>query len=386
MKKKLLLLLIPAIAFISSGGCKKPTTAPELPTPTPVNTAVTVENVLDGVFAEGSLNYVKLKIDSAGTLYVAYVDDSVDKLTVKRLTQAGTTWETLGGGFVVPGIAYGVAFELNESGVPYVAFTDNDYSKKATVMKYNNSGNSWEVVGTRGFTPGSAQLKVLSVTGDIPVLAFSDGSCGGKLTVMRYDASGNSFTALGGGCMTPESLKYAELCIHENSPIVAYGYNNDRTTRIKKFDEDQDTWISMGPEGFCNSCGVVDFKISNNQIFLLHVTAMEQEAALELEKYNDVAQDWDAAGGFLTKTLFNSKISLEIFKNTQYASYIDGYTVGPQKQHILKYNQSESKWEEIFIGPTWTYILSIAGWGDYLYFAYHRPYPSEKGYIKRILQ
>ena len=95
-------------------------------------------------------------------------------------------WQDVG----MPGFAYGQVswvslYVYNET--PYVAFSDENYSGKITVMKYEN--NYWLPVGNRGFSEGIIHRTSLYVYNGTPYVAFSDFSELGKATVMRYDGT-----------------------------------------------------------------------------------------------------------------------------------------------------------------------------------------------------
>jgi hypothetical protein len=86
-------------------------------------------------------------VDPTGTPYVAYRDaNNSYKLTVMRFN--GTNWEAVGTpGFSDGPVQYGsLDIAINSLGVPYVAYSDISYDKKAMVQRFN--GTNWEVVGT----------------------------------------------------------------------------------------------------------------------------------------------------------------------------------------------------------------------------------------------
>jgi hypothetical protein len=67
-----------------------------------------------------------------------------------------------------------------------VAFNDEGYSYKATVMKFN--GTNWINVGAGGFSTGIANYESLAFSpSGIPYVAYEDCANGYGVTVMKYD-------------------------------------------------------------------------------------------------------------------------------------------------------------------------------------------------------
>lgn len=65
-----------------------------------------------------------------------------------------TKWTNVGSPGFSAGQTYYTNIAIDSSGTPYVVYTDNDKSNKATVMKYENG--SWTYVGSQGFSEYSA--------------------------------------------------------------------------------------------------------------------------------------------------------------------------------------------------------------------------------------
>ena len=62
---------------------------------------------------------------------------------------------------------------------------DETNSIKATVMKFN--GTNWEIVGTAGFSAGSADFINIALDySGTPFVVFQDGGNGNKVTVMKF--------------------------------------------------------------------------------------------------------------------------------------------------------------------------------------------------------
>ena len=93
------------------------------------------------------------------------------------------TWEAVG----TPGFSVGQADYVSlfiDQGIPYVTYKDVANSEKATVMKYN--GSNWVNVGSAGFSAGSADYTSLFIYNGIPYVVYQDGANSYKTTVMKF--------------------------------------------------------------------------------------------------------------------------------------------------------------------------------------------------------
>jgi hypothetical protein len=123
--------------------------------------------------------------------YVAYCD-SANSYKATVMTFNGTNWVNVGNvGFSVGQADYeSLAFSPSD-GQPYVAYMDKANSGKATVMKF--SGTDWVSVGNPGFTPvGAWETSLAFSRSGVPYVAYADDDynpgdkC--KATVMKDDS------------------------------------------------------------------------------------------------------------------------------------------------------------------------------------------------------
>jgi hypothetical protein len=126
-----------------------------------------------------------------GTPFVAYQDSENGlKATVMRYNSSDGTWELVGPPGFTLGQAHFINLALDPAGVPYVAYADESQSMRVNVMCYN--GSAWETVGTPYFSAGSADVVSLALDADgAPYVAYSDFAGGQRVTVMRYVSSMN---------------------------------------------------------------------------------------------------------------------------------------------------------------------------------------------------
>ena len=101
----------------------------------------------------------------------------------------GTNWVNVGNaGFSTGGVECS-SLAFSPSGQPYLAYRDNGYSGKATVMKFD--GTNWVNVGTAGFSAGEVGYTSLAFSpSGQPFVAYLNGGFpySYKATVMKYDS------------------------------------------------------------------------------------------------------------------------------------------------------------------------------------------------------
>ncbi|MDR2711401.1 MAG: hypothetical protein LBB65_08810 [Burkholderiales bacterium] len=162
---------------------------PTAATPTTPAPASRVREAVGSVGFSASLAYnPSLAIAPDGTLYVAYGDGgSSYKATVMRFDSGSNSWQAVGSVGFSAGIAYNTSLAIAPDGTPYVAYVDSGSGYKATVMRFDSVSNSWQAVGSAGFSAGDVNYTSLAIAPDgTPYVAYEDGGNGSKATVMRF--------------------------------------------------------------------------------------------------------------------------------------------------------------------------------------------------------
>lgn len=97
-----------------------------------------------------SADYPDIMTDHTGTPYVTYIEDGTHD--VKVLKYNGTAWVNCG--YTATKAYDGLKMALDNSGLPYIVYSDvtPGIDSKASVKKYN--GTSWVTLGSAGFTAG----------------------------------------------------------------------------------------------------------------------------------------------------------------------------------------------------------------------------------------
>src|SRR6202453_3711917 len=97
-------------------------------------------------------------------------------------TATPVVWQIVGSASFSAGAANSPVIAFNNSGQPYVAYSDGANSNKATVMMYNGGG--WAAVGGAGFTTGAADSVVMAFNSSgQPYVAYGDQANSDRATV-----------------------------------------------------------------------------------------------------------------------------------------------------------------------------------------------------------
>lgn len=92
---------------------------------------------------------------------IAYAEKTGRKAAVRKYN--GTAWINVGTEGFSSGTTEGISMAFDSHGVPFVCFADGDHGKKATVMRYHQATNSWQVYGDVGFSAGGVKDPYLKV-------------------------------------------------------------------------------------------------------------------------------------------------------------------------------------------------------------------------------
>lgn len=191
-------------------------------------------------FSKGSASFVSFALDPAGTPYVSYQDGANNyNATVMKYTSEG--WQEVGK--PATGWVNSTSLAINANGTPYIAYRDYAESEKVTVMKYTTDGG-WQVVGTPGFTPGSARNATILLDPEgTPYVAYQDYTNGDKLTVMKY--TGQKWEVVGSTDPTGETDWFSFVLDQQGTPYLAYGdIDNGYKATVKKYTDG--SWELVG--------------------------------------------------------------------------------------------------------------------------------------------
>jgi hypothetical protein len=292
------------------------------------NTWVSVGNV---GFSEGTAGEPSLAFDSENIPYVAYRSALNDeKIIVRKFN--GISWDIfpVGNQGFSAGAASDPSLFFNSNDVPYVAYTDIQNDHKATVMKFN--GTNWITVGGTGFSNDKIEFPSLAIgPNNIPYVAYNDfvtnNTTPKKATVMKYDISTNSWIRVGN---VENRVLGVSLAVGSNNiPYIAYDdYAGNYYFKATVMKYVGDAWVLVGNEKFSAS-SVDEITLALDSENIPYVTYMDSgfENKATVMKYNDLDNTWGLVGnvGFSAGAATHPSLVLDSY-NVPYIAYGDnGY-------------------------------------------------------------
>jgi len=207
-------------------------------------------------FSSGSASMTSLAIDpTTGVPYAAYSDGGASPsgaTTVMKYTGNWALVPAAGRGFSGGGASY-TSIAIDNTGRPYVGYSDANQGNSATVMMFN--GVSWATVGSAGFagTVAYVSLAINPVT-QSPWVAFYDASAGGKITAMKYN--GTNWVTVGSAGFSAGTVSGVCLKFDSNGNAFAAFIDAGIGGKAIAYQFNGTSWTSLGGAGF--SPGAVD--------------------------------------------------------------------------------------------------------------------------------
>ena len=233
-------------------------------------------------YIPGGTNVLKIYAkDSLGN----YSATNTVKLILKR-------WHLVGTAGFTSGTAGLVQIAVDKNSTPYVLYTDGANGNRLTAMKY--AGSSWSIVGSAGFSAGLAGSADIAIdsTGT-PYVAFRDFANGTNVTVMKYN--GVSWENVGTPGFGAGRESTVSLAINSTgTPYVAYtDVDNEKKATVRKFNGT--TWETVGSAGFTTNT-VYFTAIGINSVGTPYIIYQNKECGnrAEVSKFN--GSIWEVVG------------------------------------------------------------------------------------------
>ncbi|MFT4755666.1 MAG: gliding motility-associated-like protein, partial [Vicingaceae bacterium] len=288
-----------------------------------------------------NIDYHNLAMDNSGTPYVAYSDEANGgNTTVKKYD--GTVWQNVGAAGFSAGSAWFQNITVDNNGTPYVAYLDNANGFKCTVMKFD--GTTWLNVGTAGFSAGTVySVSVVIDNNGTPYVAYADAARSYKATVMKFD--GAVWQNVGPIGFTPGQADQPSLSIdNSGTPYIAYrDIDNSSEATVMKFNGT--AWQNVGLIGF--SAGHADspsIDIDNNGTPYVGFKDLANGGRTTVMKFDGTAWQNEGMTGFSSDQVYDVNIALDN-SGTPYVSYQEQNN--GSKANVMKFN-----------GTTWQNVLT----------------------------
>ncbi|MBL7726670.1 MAG: hypothetical protein JNM68_03245, partial [Dinghuibacter sp.] len=134
-------------------------------------------------FIDTESDYTSVAIAPDGTLYLAFKEFYYDgKAVVMKYNDNNNTWNYVGTPGISEGSIYGLSLTVDSSGTPYLAYLDETYGYRAVLKKFADTG--WATVNTPGFSANQVLWDALSIAIDrsgAPHVAYNDGNGWAKM-------------------------------------------------------------------------------------------------------------------------------------------------------------------------------------------------------------
>ena len=249
-------------------------------------------------FSAGLIISPDIEFDSNDNPYVVYQDnnDTNGGATAKKYENGTDSWETLGSAGFTADYASDVQMAISSANIPYVVYCDGNSDGEATVQKYDSGTGNWSVVGSAGFSStgtgtGVSYTDIALNSSDIPYVAYQYGYQGG-ITVKKYD--GSSWITVGTAEFSAGQAT-GKISINSNNvPFVAYmDYANNYGITVKKYDGN--SWVTVGTERFSDGdvsyCSIA-FHSSDTPYVAYNDIANDERATVQ--KFN--GSSWELVG------------------------------------------------------------------------------------------
>jgi hypothetical protein len=215
----------------------------------------------NSMFSAGDVYHTSLAVNTAGTPYIVY-QDAANNSNGTVMKFDGSAWVNVGVPGFTPAFARNPVIAINPTGVPYVAFglVYSGILGKATVMKFN--GTSWELVGDEGFSAGIMDSISLTFdqTGE-PWVAYSDGANSWKASVMRFD--GSSWVNVGSPAFSAGAAGWTSIGFSQTGKAVVAFQDAGNGYKASAMIYVDPEWLYLGTPGFTpDSCTVTTLKFS----------------------------------------------------------------------------------------------------------------------------
>lgn len=193
-------------------------------------------------------------VDSDNNLFISYNDNSNgNRLSVTTYDKESNSWVLKGNGGFSSGETGYSSIIVDNNNKLFVAFQEFENENELSVMTYNESSDTWEVVGEYGISLGSASY--LSMTTDSNnnlYLAYREGGLGNKATVLTYSSDSNNWIPLGSAGFSRSSVSSLDLITDYNDSLYVIFRDNAKSGKATVMTYNE-----------CNSSKVVSIQVSD---------------------------------------------------------------------------------------------------------------------------
>ena len=302
-------------------------------------------------FSDGQVQHPTIAFDSTNTLYAGYRDGGNSYgATVKKFN--GTTWVDVGTpGFSEASIDYiKIAFS-NYNDTPHVIYQDwGAANGKASVMQYSSQIQDWVSLAeiSLGISDGYATYNdiVIDSNNDDVYIAYKDGGNNNSVTVRKFSFS-DSWQNLGTPGFSDGEVNFVDLELYNGVPYVAFQDKaNGWEITVMKYNGT--SWEVVGEKGFTDDgdedlyAEEVSLKIDDegNPYVATLQDIFGYYDSFAVYKY--INAQWTEIGTYPVTTDYTYSISLDIdSENNLYVGFRDGENL--DKATVMRYSQPDDQ-------------------------------------------
>ncbi len=271
-----------------------------------------------------NLNWRTFCVNSSGDKFLAavyggrvYLGEE-DGNRVSLMKYENDSWQNVGSPGFSQGQASFVSMDFSSS-IPYVAFKDQSQSGKLSVMKYEN--NSWQNVGDPGFSPGQAEDVILKINNNIPYIAFKDLNNSGKLSVMRF--FNNSWQVLSSFGISPGAISSPSLSFSKNIVYVSFS-DASLSGKAVVMKYENNSWQDLNSSNISSSASdSLSLFVYRGSPYLAYKDMMNS-GKISVKKYiGGSINSWRSVGSLAFSESEVESISLFVDNGIPYVSYRD---------------------------------------------------------------
>jgi len=266
---------------------------------------------------------IAMTIDANDNLFVVYGEyDQGYKLSVVKMLKNSTSWTRVGlAGFSDGAVnnARTISITTDKSGVPYVAYMDTAHENKATVKKYNVTGNSWDTVGSEGFSATEASNITIAVDGhDTQYVSYEDNNS--KAIVMKFDGTAWNLVDTSASPGFAEDVSMA--IDSKDTPYVGFRDFEVNPPRASVVKYNAPSWDFVGKQGFPASFSPYPMiALDEKDILYIAFSDKTETWKASVMKFDGMNWNYLGASGFSKDTADETRIAVR--NDKVYVLYMD---------------------------------------------------------------
>ncbi|MCU1617847.1 MAG: hypothetical protein JWO98_5387, partial [Frankiales bacterium] len=229
----------------------------------------------------------------------------------------------------------------------YVAYRDGANANKITVMKLNDDGVSWSIVGNAGFSAGAASSISLAFIGSTPYVAFIDVGNSTRARVMRLNTAGTAWENVGPTVVASTTVSSTGFAIYNSTPYIAsagQGISSNNIT-VKKLNTAGTSWDDVTTTPISGIATNISLQFNGSTPHIAYTDIANQSRATVM-RVNTAGNAWEIVGkaGFSSASVISTNVYLGFNNSKPYLVYRD---YGYNKTRIMKLNDAGTDWQEV---------------------------------------